>query len=79
MGKAKDTTHYKVQCLDEYGNVVDDCVEDMIFDDYDEAEDFALQSESDSAAGREILEFRYRETGDDEDCPGDYEYIVVEC
>ena len=77
MRKAENITHYKVQCIDEFGNVDDDCVDDMIFDDYDEAQDYANDCSSCASVGREIMEYRYQESRDDEDCPSDYEYIVV--
>lgn len=80
MGKSKNIEiKYRVQRVDSDGDLVEDYVDDMIFDDYDEAADFACECNSNMSAGQEVLRlsnpFDYEEEyGDNE---GD-EYIVFE-
>ena len=73
-------TKYKVQMVDKVtGSVEEDCVDDMIFDTEEEAEDYANYMNSCSVQGAEILKMHnpidYEE--DYGHCEN-YEYVVAE-
>ena len=71
---------YKVQMINKYTDVVEeDYVDDMIFDDEEEAEDYASYCNSCASEGAEILQMS--NPGDYEEDYGDeeaYEYIATE-
>lgn len=46
---------YIVQFIDEDGDVIEDKVDDMVFDDENEAEDFAAECNGNAAEGAEAL------------------------
>ena len=71
---------YKIQMVDKYtGEVLEDFIDDLIFDDEDEAEEHACYKNSCSAQGAEIMRLRDPFGYDDDLQPDDsFEYIAVE-
>ena len=70
---------YKIQMINKNsGNIEEDNVDDMIFDDENEAEEYASYMNSCSAQGREDLSLRDPFGYEDEDISDKYEYIAVE-
>lgn len=71
---------YKIQMVDKYtGEVLEDFIDDLIFDDEDEAEEHACYMNSCSAQGAEIMRLRDPFGYDDDLQPDDsFEYIAVE-
>ena len=71
---------FKVQLVDEYtGNILEDNVDDMVFNSEDEAQDYADEMNSNTAYGAEILKMSnpYEYEEDYGDCEGD-RYVVAE-
>ena len=70
---------YKIQMINKYtGAVEEDNVDDMIFDNEEDAEEYALYLNSCSAQGREDLKLRDPFGYEDNNIEDDFEYIVVE-
>ncbi len=70
---------YKVQMINKYTKELEeDCVDDMIFDSEEEAEEYALYCNSCASEGAELLQMSNPGEYEEDYGEVDYEYVAVE-